>query len=134
MKPVEENWIKIKESVINDYNISSIAVKTWIDPMEYGSETEDTVTIKLPSDKAKILDLITDKYKDIFIIAISETLGNDNVYEVNFIVEESKPQEKVSIPTNNQENESSNPSLIKKYTLKCINSNFMVFEKKLINF
>ena len=94
MKPVEENWIKIKESVINDYNISSIAVKTWIDPMEYGSETEDTVTIKLPSDKAKILDLITDKYKDIFIIAISETLGNDNVYEVNFIVEESKPQEK----------------------------------------
>ena len=37
MKPVEENWIKIKESVINDYNISSIAVKTWIDPIENGS-------------------------------------------------------------------------------------------------
>ena len=116
MKPVEQNWIKIKESVINEYGISSVAIKTWIDPMEYGSETEDTVTIKLPSGKANVLGLITDKYKDIFIIAISETLGNDNVYEVNFVVEESKPQEIVSIPTNNQENESSNPSLIKKYT------------------
>ena len=79
MKPVEQNWIKIKESVINEYGISSVAIKTWIDPMEYGSETEDTVTIKLHSGKANVLGLITDKYKDIFIIAISETLGNDNV-------------------------------------------------------
>ena len=45
MRPVEEKWEEIKNSVITDYDISSIAVKTWIDPMEYYSETEETVTI-----------------------------------------------------------------------------------------
>lgn len=116
MKPVEEKWNIIKNAVITEYNISPIAVKTWIDPMEYGGETEDTVTIKLPNNKAKILDLITEKYKDIFIIAISETLDSD--YDVNFIVDEVKPEEKLKF--NNQINsvsvESNNTSLIKKYT------------------
>ena len=114
MKPVEEKWEIIKNSVITEYDISPIAVKTWIDPMEYYSETEDTVTIMLPNNKAKILDLITDKYRDIFIIAISETLNND--YDVNFIVDELKPQEKNQAPVINSETESTNTSLIKKYT------------------
>ncbi len=114
MRPVEEKWEEIKNSVIADYDISSIAVKTWIDPMEYYSETEDTVTIMLPNNKAKILDLITNKYRDIFIIAISEALNND--YEVNFIVDDVKPQENAVVQNTNSENESTNSSLIKKYT------------------
>ena len=114
MTPVKEKWDIIKNSVITEYGISPIAVKTWIDPMEYHSESGDTVTIMLPNDKAKILDLITDKYKDIFIIAISETIGSD--YDVNFIVEEAKPQDKSISFNNNQEKESTNTSLIKKYT------------------
>ena len=114
MTPVKEKWDIIKNSVITEYGISPIAVKIWIDPMEYHSETSDTVTIMLPNDKAKILDLISDKYKDIFIIAISETIGSD--YDVTFVVEESKPQDN-SISLNNiQEKESTNTSLIKKYT------------------
>ena len=112
MKPVQEKWDIIKQSVINDYGISNIAVKIWINPMEYYSETEDTVTIMIPNDKSNIIDLITDKYKDIVIIAISETLNNE--YDVNFIVE--KPQENEVIQNNIQEKESSNTSLIKKYT------------------
>ena len=48
MKPVQEKWDIIKNAVITDYGISQIAVKLWIDPMEYYSETNDTVTIMLP--------------------------------------------------------------------------------------
>lgn len=114
MKPVQEKWDIIKKSVVSDYGISPIAVKIWIDPMEYYSETNDTVTIMLPNDKANVIDLITDKYKDIFIIAISETLNNE--YDVSFIVNEEKPQEVSNNQNNIPEKESSNTSLIKKYT------------------
>ena len=75
MKPVQEKWDTIKNAVITDYGISPIAVKLWIDPMEYFSETDDTVTIILPNDKANIIDLLTDKYREFFIIAIYETMN-----------------------------------------------------------
>ena len=114
MKPVQEKWEIIKNAVITEYNISPIAVKTWIQPMEYYSETNDTVTIMLPNNKAKILELITEKYKDIFIIAISEALNSD--YDVNFIVEEFNPSEKNENQNAVSEKESTNTGLIKKYT------------------
>ncbi|MCQ2542730.1 MAG: chromosomal replication initiator protein DnaA [Lachnospiraceae bacterium] len=114
MKPVEEKWNLIKDVVIKEYNISPIAVKTWIDPMEYYSETDDTVTIMLPNNKSKILELITEKYKDIFTIVISETLDSD--YDVNFIVDEVKPQEQQFINNTNTQINDNNTSLIKKYT------------------
>ena len=114
MKPVQEKWDIIKNAVITDYGISQIAVKLWIDPMEYYSETEDTVTIILPNDKANIIELLTEKYKDFFIIAIYETLNNE--YEVKFIADEKKPQEESNNQKIVQEKESTNTSLIKKYT------------------
>ena len=114
MKPVQEKWDIIKNAVITDYGISQIAVKLWIDPMEYFSETDDTVTIILPNDKANIIELLTEKYKDFFIIAIYETLNNE--YEVKFIADEKKPQEESNNQKIVQEKESTNTSLIKKYT------------------
>ena len=114
MKPVQEKWDTIKNAVITDYGISPIAVKLWIDPMEYFSETDDTVTIILPNDKANIIDLLTDKYREFFIIAIYETLNNE--YEVKFIADEKKPQEESNNQKTVQEKESTNTSLIKKYT------------------
>ena len=114
MKPVQEKWDIIKNAVITDYGISQIAVKLWIDPMEYYSETDDTVTIILPNDKANIIDLLTDKYREFFIIAIYETLNNE--YEVKFIADEKKPQEESNNQKTVQEKESTNTSLIKKYT------------------
>ena len=114
MKPVQEKWDIIKNAVITDYGISQIAVKLWIDPMEYYSETDDTVTIILPNDKANIIELLTEKYRDFFIIAIYETLNNE--YEVKFIADEKKPQEESNNQKIVQEKESTNTSLIKKYT------------------
>ena len=114
MKPVQEKWDIIKNAVITDYGISQIAVKLWIDPMEYYSETDDTVTIILPNDKANIIELLTEKYKDFFIIAIYETLNNE--YDVKFIADEKKPQEESNNQKIVQEKESTNTSLIKKYT------------------
>ena len=114
MKPVQEKWDTIKNAVITDYGISPIAVKLWIDPMEYFSETDDTVTIILPNDKANIIELLTEKYREFFIIAIYETLSNE--YEVKFIADEKKPQEESNNQKTVQEKESTNTSLIKKYT------------------
>lgn len=114
MKPVQEKWDIIKNAVITDYGISQIAVKLWIDPMEYYSETDDTVTIILPNDKANIIELLTEKYKDFFIIAIYETLNNE--YDVKFIADEKKTQEESNNQKIVQEKESTNTSLIKKYT------------------
>ena len=114
MKPVQEKWDIIKNAVIPDYGISQIAVKLWIDPMEYYSETDDTVTIILPNDKANIIELLTEKYKDFFIIAIYETLNNE--YDVKFIADEKKTQEESNNQKIVQEKESTNTSLIKKYT------------------
>jgi len=114
MKPVQEKWDIIKNAVITDYGISPIAVKLWIDPMEYFSETDDTVTIILPNDKANIIELLTEKYREFFIIAIYETLSNE--YEVKFIADEKKPQEDINNQKSVQEKESTNTSLIKKYT------------------
>ena len=114
MKPVQEKWDIIKNAVITDYGISPIAVKLWIDPMEYYSETDDTVTIILPNDKANIIELLTEKYKDFFIIAIYETLNDE--YDVKFIADEKKPQEESNNQKTVQEKESTNTSLIKKYT------------------
>ena len=114
MKPVQEKWDTIKNAVITDYGISPIAVKLWIDPMEYFSETDDTVTIILPNDKANIIELLTEKYREFFIIAIYETLSNE--YEVKFISDEKKPQEESNNQKTVQEKESTNTSLIKKYT------------------
>ncbi|MBP5568628.1 MAG: chromosomal replication initiator protein DnaA [Treponema sp.] len=114
MKPVQEKWDIIKNAVITDYGISPIAVKLWIDPMEYYSETDDTVTIILPNDKANIIELLTEKYKDFFIIAIYETLNDE--YDVKFIADEKKPQEESNNQKIVQEKESTNTSLIKKYT------------------
>ena len=114
MKPVQEKWDTIKNAVITDYGISPIAVKLWIDPMEYFSETDDTVTIILPNDKANIIELLTEKYKDFFIIAIYETLNDE--YDVKFIADEKKPQEESNNQKIVQEKESTNTSLIKKYT------------------
>ena len=120
MKPVQEKWDTIKNAVITDYGISPIAVKLWIDPMEYFSETDDTVTIILPNDKANIIDLLTDKYREFFIIAIYETLNNE--YEVKFIADEKKPQEENNNQKTVQEKESTNTSLGTKNEIKNINT------------
>lgn len=127
MKPVEEKWEIIKNSVITNYNISPIAVKTWIDPMEYYSETEDMVTIMLPNNKSKIIELITEKYKDIFIIAISETLDSD--YDVTFIVDEVNHEQSSNQIQSSLNNDYNDTGLIKKYTFNNFvagNNNFAV--------
>lgn len=85
MDTIKENWDKIKDIVKTEYNLSNISYNTWIAPLKYHSEENDTVTILIPSDTSYALDYISNKYKTFFQVTISEFMNHE--YEVCFILE-----------------------------------------------
>ena len=85
MDAIKENWDKIKDIVKTEYNLSNISYNTWIAPLKYHSEENDTVTILIPSDTSYALDYISNKYKTFFQVTISEFMNHE--YEVCFILE-----------------------------------------------
>lgn len=85
MDTIKENWDKIKNIVKTEYNLSNISYNTWIAPLKYHSEENDTVTILIPSDTSYALDYISNKYKTFFQVTISEFMNHE--YEVCFILE-----------------------------------------------
>jgi len=78
MPRIKENWSKIKEKIREEYEITDISYSTWIEPLIYGSETDDTVTILIPSDQSHALTYISSRYKDFFHVTITE------MFEVNY--------------------------------------------------
>lgn len=85
MDTIKENWDKIKDIVKTEYNLSNISYNTWIAPLKYHSEENDTVTILIPSDTSYALDYISNKYKTFFQVTISEFMNHE--YDVCFILE-----------------------------------------------
>ena len=85
MDAIKENWDKIKDIVKTEYNLSNISYNTWIAPLKYHNEENDTVTILIPSDTSYALDYISNKYKTFFQVTISEFMNHE--YEVRFILE-----------------------------------------------
>ena len=61
MDAIKENWDKIKDIVKTEYNLSNISYNTWIAPLKYHNEENDTVTILIPSDTSYALDYISNK-------------------------------------------------------------------------
>ncbi len=97
MDIIKESWSKIKDIVKTEYNLSNISYNTWIAPLKYHSEENDTVTILIPSDTSYALDYISNKYKTFFQVTISEFMNHE--YDVCFILEkdaQSKEEETLS--------------------------------------
>lgn len=94
MDMIKENWDIIKETVRREYDISSIAYTTWIDPLQYHDTIDKVVFIIIPSDQNMLINYISTKYGKFFQVTISEMF--DFEYEVNFILEK-------DINTNNSE-------------------------------
>lgn len=97
MDMIKKNWDKIKETVRREYDISSIAYTTWIDPLQYHDTVDNVVFIIIPSDQNMLINYISTKYGKFFQVTISEMF--DFEYEINFILEK-------DINKNNSENKS----------------------------
>ena len=88
-----ENWDMIKEKLFEEYDISDISFVTWIKPLKFHNFNNDTVQIVIPSDQAQAFNYISSKYKNYFIVTITEVI--EYQVDVSFILE--KDVDKVSV-------------------------------------
>ncbi len=81
---IRQNWTMIKEMVRDEYKISNISYKTWLENLEIASIENDTVTICIPSDKAVMRTYIASNYEVFFRVIISEMLNHE--YSIAFVL------------------------------------------------
>ncbi len=117
MDVIRENWTLIKETIKEEYNITDISYKTWLEPLEFYNVTDDVVNIVIPADQGHhALTYISSKYKSFFKVTITEMF--DHNYDVNFLMANDvmslEPQDSEISPINpvyniNYENANLNP-------------------------
>ena len=95
---IKQSWQNIKEHIRDNYGLSNISYKTWIEDLEIAKITDNTVVIRIPSDNQLKLTYITKNYSDFFKVTISELLGEE--YDVRLILEkeEDQPAEQAPAP------------------------------------
>ena len=106
MDELRSNWDNIKESIREEYEITDLAYKTWIDPLRLGEIKNNTVYILVPKEKDQSIFIIKKKYYDAFKMVINEALGRsyDDQYDISFISEnESKKPDKDTSLINKEE-------------------------------
>ncbi len=82
---ISSKWNEIKEKVKADYDLTDVSYKTWINPLKFNKLEGNLITILVPSENSKYVNYINDKYKNFFIVTISEMFGQD--YDVSFVLE-----------------------------------------------
>ena len=102
---IRDKWTWIKEHIRDEYLLSNISYKTWIENLEISHIEDHVVFIRIPSDKPMMLDYIVKNYKIFFQITITEML-NEN-YDVEFFLsdpskEEEKKEKKKPVPASQQ--------------------------------
>ena len=85
---LKSKWQEIKDTIKRDYEITDIAFKTWIAPLEIYSVSDDTITILFPSDNNISVNILNNKYNLAFLVAISEIMQKE-YKEIIFISGES---------------------------------------------
>ena len=81
---IRQRWTWIKEHIREEYRLSNISYKTWIEGLEIAEIADHTVYIRIPSDKPIMLDYIVNNYRVFFQITITEML--DENYDVEFLL------------------------------------------------
>ena len=81
---LKNNWEEIKRTIKNEFGITEISYKTWIDPLSVYSVSDNTVTILIPSDNSMALQYIINHYMDFIKVTISEFL--EIMVDVSFIL------------------------------------------------
>lgn len=76
LETLKEKWDLIKEKLKTDYEISSVAFDTWIEPLEIYNVNGDQVIILVTNwNKRFILDILNKRYSDLIQISIEEVIG-----------------------------------------------------------
>lgn len=115
MDAIKENWSTIKETIRIEHELTPIAYKTWVQPLEFHDVIDDTVIIVVPSDQAHALNYISSKYKIFFQFTISEMY--DYSYDVKFV------SEKDIMLAESPEKESNNQKLVYNINYEIANLN-----------
>ena len=74
---IRQRWTWIKEHIREEYRLSNISYKTWIEGLEIAEIADHTVYIRIPSDKPIMLDYIVNNYRVFFQITITEMLDEN---------------------------------------------------------
>ncbi|MCD7819973.1 MAG: chromosomal replication initiator protein DnaA [Lachnospiraceae bacterium] len=102
MDILKEKWKDILTTVKEEHELSDIAFKTWLQPLEIYTYTDHKITILVPSGQIGI-DYITKKYTFPLKVAIAEYTGKE--YELDYILPEAAKQSeagtKSGFPTGN---------------------------------
>ena len=86
MEELLKKWDEIKKYIKDEYELSSIAFKTWIDePLSLYSIDNDTITILVNNEQDNFINYIEQKYKVFIKVAIAEVLKKE--YDIKFILE-----------------------------------------------
>ncbi len=88
MDLLKEKWNEILYTVKEEHDLSDIAFKTWLQPLEICQVEDHTITVKVPSGQVGI-DYITKKYTIPLKVAITEITGKE--YDLEFILPEQAP-------------------------------------------
>ncbi|MCD8014624.1 MAG: chromosomal replication initiator protein DnaA [Lachnospiraceae bacterium] len=102
MDLLKEKWKEILFTVKEEHELSDIAFKTWLQPLEIHAVSDHTITILVPSGQVGV-DYITKKYTFPLKVAIAEFTGKE--YELEFLLPEQAEKKespvKNSFPTGN---------------------------------
>ena len=98
MSDLSADWNEIKQKIKEEFNISDIAYKTFIKPLEIKRVSDENVFIVIPFDKDNSIDIdyYNKRYVEMLKVGIAENTGRE--YEVIFINknnEETDPPEEV---------------------------------------
>ena len=111
---IRSQWEDIKQHVREEYGLSDVSYKTWIENLQVYRVDNHVVTIMIPSDQKYSLTYIDSKYRNYFRITITEMMQDD--YDVEFILENnavdqnsSSAMNRVSSYNINYENANLNP-------------------------
>ncbi len=85
MDKLIENWNEILYTVKQEYDVSDIAYRTWLQPLEIIDVEDHTIVINVPSGQVGI-DYIRKKYMFPLKVAITEFTGKE--YDLDFILPE----------------------------------------------
>ena len=92
LEKLAENWLKIKEYILDEYDLSEVSYRTWILPLKIGSLNENVLKIAFPAGNDDmtspefVINYITKKYSLAFQVAIEEIIGEK--FQIVFVMEE----------------------------------------------
>ena len=90
MEISKETWNEILQSVKKEFDVTDVAFRTWLQPLEVHGVRDNTVIILVPTGQMGI-DYISKKYVFPLKVAVAEITGTE--YEIGFILPEEAKEE-----------------------------------------